>query len=204
MIGIKVNNDNNYVYVTLNYRHIIENNWLDDLKYLCEPTEYHEKRICVRFITDIGVTREANRHRVDSIAESSTRYCNYSKDKFNGEITYTQPCWIEDEEIEKVSPYRTDIIQQENGVIYEQETSEWSVIDWWLWSLACSELAYMKLINLGWKAQQARKVLPLNTQSELIHTAFESDWKHFFELRTAPSAHPMMRDLVEPLKNKLF
>ena len=51
MIGIKVKTDNKYAYVTLNYRHIVENGWLDDLKYLCEPTEYHEKRVTVKFTT---------------------------------------------------------------------------------------------------------------------------------------------------------
>lgn len=74
MIGIKVKTDNKYAYVTLNYRHIVENDWLDDLKYLCEPTEYHEKRVTVRFITDRGVSHEFVRHRVFSFAQESTRY----------------------------------------------------------------------------------------------------------------------------------
>ena len=73
MIGIKVKTDDKYAYVTMNYRHIIENNWLDDLKYLCKPTEHHQRRITLRFTTNIGVTREGNRHRVNSIAEESTR-----------------------------------------------------------------------------------------------------------------------------------
>ena len=66
-------------YITTNYRVLVENGWLEDLQYLCEPTEMHERRITVRFITDIGITREFNRHRVNSIAEESTRFCNYSK-----------------------------------------------------------------------------------------------------------------------------
>lgn len=70
----KVNIQDDYIYVTTNYRVLVENGWLDDLKYLCEPTKYHEKRVTVRFTTDIGVSRELNRHRVDSIAEQSTRY----------------------------------------------------------------------------------------------------------------------------------
>ena len=61
-------------YITTNYRHIVENNWLDDLKYLCEPTEYHEKRVTVRFTTDRGVSHEFVRHRVFSFAQESTRY----------------------------------------------------------------------------------------------------------------------------------
>ena len=74
MIGIKVNNDDKYVYVTMNYRHIIENNWLDDLKYICDPTKYHEKRYTVKFVTDQGILREFTRHRSHSFAVESTRY----------------------------------------------------------------------------------------------------------------------------------
>lgn len=74
MIGIKVNTTGGkYAYVTMNYRHIIENNWIDDLKYICEPTEYHEKRVCVRFLCDRGVSHEFVRHRVFSFAQESTR-----------------------------------------------------------------------------------------------------------------------------------
>ena len=74
MIGIKVKTDNKYDYVTLNYRHIVENDWLDDLQYICELTEYHERRVTVRFITDRGVSHEFVRHRVFSFAQESTRY----------------------------------------------------------------------------------------------------------------------------------
>lgn len=81
-------------YITTNYRVIVENNWFEDLDYICEPTEWHEKRITVRFTTQIAVSREANRHRVDSVAEQSTRYCNYSKDKFGGEIAINKPKWV--------------------------------------------------------------------------------------------------------------
>ena len=73
MIGIKIKTDDKYAYVTMNYRHIVENNWLRDLKYICGPTEYHERRICVRFITDRGVSHELVRHRVFSFAQESTR-----------------------------------------------------------------------------------------------------------------------------------
>ena len=64
MIGIKVKTDDKYAYITMNYRHIVENNWLNDLQYLCEPTEYHEKRVCVRFTTDRGISHELVRHRI--------------------------------------------------------------------------------------------------------------------------------------------
>lgn len=70
----KVSIQDDYIYVTTNYRVLVENGWLNDLKYLCEPTEYHEKRVTVRFITDRGVSHEFVRHRVFSFAQESTRY----------------------------------------------------------------------------------------------------------------------------------
>ena len=81
------------VYITTNYRVLVENNWLGDLQYICEPTEFHEKRYTVKFVCDRGVSHEFVRHRVFSFAQESTRYCNYSKDKFGNELTFIQPCW---------------------------------------------------------------------------------------------------------------
>lgn len=76
-------------YVTTNYRVLVENGWLDDLKYLCEPTEYHQRRVTVRFVTSNGIAREFTRHRVFSFAQESTRYCNYTNQaKFGNELTY--------------------------------------------------------------------------------------------------------------------
>ena len=73
MIGIKVKTDDKYAYITMNYRHIVENGWLDDLQYICEPTEYHERRVTVHFVCDRGVSHEFVRHRVFSFAQESTR-----------------------------------------------------------------------------------------------------------------------------------
>ena len=82
-----------YYYYTTNYRVIIEHNLQEVLKYLCEPTEYHEKRVTVRFTTSNGIMRELTRHRSHSFAVESTRYCNYSKNKFNNEITFIKHCY---------------------------------------------------------------------------------------------------------------
>jgi len=79
------------VYITTNARVIFENGWEDDLQYMCEPTEFHEKRITVKFITSIGICREILRHRHMSFLNESTRYCNYSKGKFNSELTFIIP-----------------------------------------------------------------------------------------------------------------
>ena len=83
-------------WVSTNYRVLVENNWLDDLKYLCEPTEFHERRVTVHFVCDRGVSHEFVRHRVFSFAQESTRYCNYSRDRFNNEVTFILPCWVTD------------------------------------------------------------------------------------------------------------
>lgn len=183
----KVNIQDDYIYVTTNYRVLVENGWLDDLKYLCEPTEYHEKRVTVRFTTGVDISREFNRHRVNSMAEQSTRYCNFSKDKFNSEIT----CII---------PHA----YLESNAMGGMDTED---IDVFCEALKQSEKAYFKLLELGWKPENARKVLPLDLATELVHTAFVSDWNHFFDLRsreTTGKAHPDARALAEPLMNEFI
>lgn len=173
--------------ITTNYRNIIENGWLDDLQYLCEPTEFHEKRICVRFNCSIGISRELNRHRVDSIAEMSTRYCNFSKDKFGNELTFVIPSHLNEEELKKYGPYHT--------VVRNKKSAESIFIA----NLNNAEKDYLDLIDSGWKAQQARDILPLATATEVNHCAFVSDWEHVFELRDNSHAHPDMQVLMKPL-----
>lgn len=160
-----------FVAITTNYRVLVENNWLDDLQYICEPTEFHEKRYTVKFICDRGVSHEFVRHRVMSFAQESTRYCNYSKDKFNNECIFIQPPWLDD--IETNLDFKD--------------------------SLEHSEAAYFALIKRGWKPQQARNVLPNALKTELVMTGFASDWEHFFKLRDAGSAHPQAYELAHPL-----
>lgn len=189
------------IYITTNYRVIVENGWEDDLKHLCAPTKFHALRNTVCFTTNIGVSREANRHRVNSIAEESTRYCNYTKGKFGGEITYTVPAWFNEEDIncDFLNPFMNE---EGIGAFY---TKEWTAIMWWLWGLKCCEVAYTKQIELGMTPQQARVSLPLNTKTTLIHTAFDSDWQHFWDLRvkgTTGSPHPDMKKVAEIAYNQ--
>ncbi len=202
MIGIKVNTDDKYAYVTMNYRHIIENNWLDDLKYLCKPTEYHEKRYTVKFTCDRGVSHEFVRHRVMSFAQESTRYCNYSKDKFGNEITYILPCWMD--ELQVGSFNSVEIIKQAQNINEFDCTNEELSEIYFMECLAKAELNYDNLIRLGWKAQQARAVLPNSLKTELVMTGFASDWNHFFNLRTPQNAHPQARELAIPLKEEFI
>lgn len=191
------------ICITTNYRVLVENNWLDDLEYLCEPTEYHEKRITAKFICDRGVSHEFVRHRVFSFAQESTRYCNYSKDKFQG-ITFIQPPWLDG-----------DISNEDGSKFYDTYT------DVYLHTLTTAENAYLDLLkqwdekvpdkrfksgykNNPWTPQQARAVLPNSLKTELVMTGFTKDWVHFFELRDAGSAHPQARELAQPLHREFI
>ena len=184
-------NNEGTVYITTNFRVLVENGWLDDLQYICEPTEYHEKRITVKFITDQGILREFTRHRVFSFAVESTRYCNYSKNRFSHEITFIQPNWISDKDIEN---YHMDF-----GYFTDQDTNHITAVNRFMSALKNAEYFYMELIKLGWKPQQARNILPLATKCDMVMTGFVSDWKHFFELRDATSAHPQAQELAHSL-----
>ena len=171
--------NNNGYYITTNFRVLVENGWLDDLKYICEPTEYHEKRACVHFICDRGILAEFPRHRVFSFSAESTRYCNYSKNKFGNEVTFIKPCWSTTEPIrDGFSEFRTALAEAENH--------------------------YLFLIENGWKPQQARAVLPNSLKTELVMTGFVSDWKHFFGLRCDSAAHPQARELAIPLREEFI
>lgn len=184
------NSENDYWYITSNYRVIIENGWIDDLQYLCEPTEFHAKRITVHFVCDRGVSHEFVRHRVMSFAQESTRYCNYSKDKFGNELTFIIPCWSN---IESVDYSHADGSQNKWFNLTEAEKV-------FVNSLRDAQRYYLQLvIDKGWKPQQARAVLPNALKTELVMTGFVSDWEHFFKLRDAGSAHPQARELAHPL-----
>lgn len=162
-------------YVTTNFRVLIENEWLQDLKYLCEPTEHHHKRITVKVILDRGVSHEFVRHRVLSFAQESTRYCNYAKAKFGGSVAFIMPPWLE--EVEKPE--------------FEQD-------------LKVIETIYFKWLSKGWTAQQARGFLCNFLKTELIMTGTIEQWEGFFKLRDAGSAHPQAYELAHPLHEEFI
>ena len=177
-------------YVTTNLRVLIENNWLDDLQYLCEPTEYHEKRCTVKFICDRGILAEFTRHRKFSFMAESTRYCNYSKNKFNNELTFIIPCWVDDIEEKSYTSF------------VEYHPTKYDPVKLWFDVCMNSEDTYIDLLDKGWKPEQARNVLPLSLKTELVMTGFIHDWKHFFSLRalgTTGAPHPQAKELAEPL-----
>ena len=191
-----------YAYITTNLRVLVENGWMDDLQYLCEPTEHHEKRVTVKFVCDRGVSHEFVRHRTMSFAQESTRYCNYSKDKFGNELTYIIPCWLDIPE-GQYTYWDGDWCDIDKMKIQLPEGKH-KDIDAFLWTLNNAQLHYTLLINSGWKPQQARAILPNALKTELVMTGFVSDWKHFCELRDAGSAHPQARELAQPLHEEFI
>lgn len=184
----------NTVYVTTNYRVIKEHHWEDDLQYLCEPTEYHYKRYTAHMILDRGVMDEFRTHVGLSHLAESTRYCNYSKDKFGNEITFIKPCWCNIPEGDYSMP---DYIPDRLPRIGATESG---LID----ALQCAEYYYFFLLSEGWTPQQARSVLPLGIKSELISCGFKDSWENFFYRRDAPDAHPMAQEIAKPMHQKFI
>lgn len=135
----------------------------------------HEK-LTVKFICDRGVTHEIVRHRIASYSQESTRYCNYSKDKFGNELTFIHPCfWADDSE-------------------------EYAV---WKQAMEDIEKTYVKLISLGAKPEEARSILPNSLKTEIVCTMNLREWRHFFRLRTAERAHPQIREISVALLDEL-
>lgn len=209
---VSVVDNDEYLYITTNLRVLFENGWMDDLKYWCEPTEYHERRYQVRFQVDRFTGEEFLRHRVASFNRESTRYVLYTKEKFGGgSIKYIIPVWMLDEtnmkEIEahkelSIIDFCHQVINHERG--YGAMTDVFA----WMFALKACEWSYCKLTNdFGWQAQQARTVLPCAISSPLIKTAFLSDWIHFFCLRaigTTGKPHPQAYELAHPLMEEFI
>jgi len=138
-------------------------------------------QLSVKFIIDRGISHELVRHRLASFCQSSTRYCNYSKDKFGNEITVISP--------EELMPVLTP---------------QYNI---WLESCRQSEKAYFDLLNCGVKPEIARNVLPTSLMTEIVVTANIREWRTIFKLRTSNAAHPqirsIMRKLLDDLKSKI-
>lgn len=132
--------------------------------------------ITVQFICDRGVSQEIVRHRLASYSQESTRYCNYSNNRFRNEITFIKPCFLE----EGTGGYKL-----------------------WKQAMFIAEKEYFDLLNWGCTPQEARSVLPNSTKTEIIMTSNLREWRHFLKLRTAKAAHPQMRELTVPLLHEL-
>ncbi len=130
--------------------------------------------LSVKFIVDRGVSHELVRHRIASFAQESTRYCNYSKDKFDNGVTFIKPLFFDDTKYQR-----------------------------WLAAMADAESAYLDLLNSGATPQEARSVLPNSTKTEITITANYREWRNLFKLRTANAEHPQMREATIPLLKEL-
>ena len=164
------------VYVTTNYRVLLENNLLDDLEFICEPTEFHEKRTTFRLTCARVQADSFVRHRVFSFLMESTRYCNYSDGKFDKEITI-------------VKPVKWDELGGNTKLLK---------LAW-----GAAEYYYMALIKNRVKPEDARDLLPLQLKTELIMTGTESQWEQFFKLRISDHAHPDAKYIAERIKEQL-
>ena len=192
---IKVNHYYDTVFITSNYRVLVENNWLGDLRYLCIRTSFHERRYTVKFICDRGVTHEFVRHRPFSFMQESTRYCNYSKGKFNNKLTFIIPCWSNIEEQDYGDVFN---VKEPNNTL---APNEYAFID----ALRTSEAHYIGMVSNDWKPEQARAILPNALKTELYMCGFAEDWKHFFELRDDKQhAHPQAYELAHPLHEEFI
>ena len=185
-----------YTYITTNYRHYLQ--IIKKCPYIAEYfTEqdncYYPSRYTVHMVLSRGVMDEFRTHVSLSHLAESTRYCNYSKDKFDNQITFIQPSWIIlDKEIAPINELCLLSGQ------YDRENPNLR----YLASLVDANYAYVLLLNKGWTPQQARDVLPLSVKSELISCGFEDAWENFFYRRCANDAHPMAREIAIPLQEK--
>ena len=185
-------------YVTTNYRVLVENSALSALEFLSEPTEFHPKRYCVRFITDRGVSHELVRHRKMSFCQESTRYCNYSKDKFGNELTFIIPSWM------NVGEGEVGLSLQEEWHIEEALVPDKPGYIGFMEVCSRADFEYRHMLEDGLTPQQARQVLPNALKTEICVCGFEEDWKHFFDLRCAKNAHPDMQVLAKKLKEQFI
>ena len=195
-------------YITTNMRVILENNIVYALHYIDTPTYKHDKRYTFSVITDIGVTREFNRHRASmSIAEESTRYCCYNSNKFGNELTYVKPAW----ESKDKSLIGDPFVDMSNEALFsrlltdikEGINTQWTAKTYYIFGLLASEFAYMGMRENNEVVDKCRQVLNLNTKTQAIYTAFDDDWQHFIKLRAdnvSGKVHPNMKIIADKIK----
>ena len=196
----KIHGQEGYYYVSTNYRVLLENFAkefiFELLQYLCEPTEFHKKRYTVKFICDRAILAEFTRHRKFSFMAESSRYNNYSKNKFNNELTFIHPLWMyhqESGDYGTLGTLKNKNHGNKDGTFFE-----------FIKALQYAEHYYFILLREGWRPEQARNVLPLALKTELYMCGVAEDWKKFFELRTASNAHPQARELAIPLRDEFI
>jgi thymidylate synthase (FAD) len=197
-VRIPLDKNNRYngpqlLYVTTNYRVLVENGWLDDLKepedtntvISYNPTEFHEKRYTIRFTCSRAIAQELTRHRVFSYLMESQRYINYSKERHGGGITFIIPSWCNFEP--------TQIEEYEQGNLKHTKVGEYALLS----GLLEAEEDYNTMLSDDCAPQQARDVLPNATKTELIMTGFSSDWRHVLDLRLFEKTGKVAPDMLD-------
>jgi thymidylate synthase (FAD) len=230
--GMRTQASAHFYFITTNWRVIFENRdkllskyflnqfnikteSLKDsvLEWITEPTEEHEKRYTVRFTYHLAVARDINRHRVQSIGEESTRYCNYSKSKFGSELNIIEPIWFTDYERGVINHKEDHLTFKDMCELIARGTDfpAMEQVDYWMFANMACEYAYMmnttQFGEKNWTAQKGSLMLPLDTKTESIHTAFASDWIHFFNLRalgTTGAPRPSAKEVAWPLMIKFI
>ena len=225
--GMQTQASAHFYFITTNWRVIYENRdkllskyWLNNfhiekeslkdsvLQWMTEPSEEHEKRYTVRFTYHLAVARDINRHRVQSIGEESTRYCNYAKEKFGAELNIIEPIWFTDEEKEIIHSKQDHMSFKDMCELIARGTDfpAMEQVDYWMFANMACEYAYiMNTTQFGeknWTAQKGSLILPLDTKTCSVHTAFVSDWCHFFNLRalgTTGAPRPSAKEVAWPL-----
>jgi thymidylate synthase (FAD) len=173
--------------------------------------------VMVKFICNRGFTHELVRHRLVSYSQESTRFCNYGKDKFSGQITVIDQRWLIAEKLgvelllDDAEPKTNDYIRLitspecDHGQIVEFDVVQRpcvDAIDTWMTAMGRAEEAYLSLIGTGLPPEVARGVLPIDLKTEIVATANLREWSHIFEQRCSPAAHPNMRQLMIPLREQ--
>lgn len=176
---------NGTLYITTNYRVIVENH-IEQLynNYSVVQYDRHIPRITFKFICSRAIANELVRHRVFSFSQESTRYCNYSKDKFDNQLTFIKPYWY-------TGVNEGGIIANENEGIFN-------------FTLEDSERRYFELLKGGMQPQQARDILPLALKTELVMTGTLPQWQDFIKLRESPNAHPDIQILAKKVKETIY
>lgn len=198
---ITIYNNEINLYITTNYRVIVENGWEDDLIYLSEPLEHHIKRHSLKIICDRSISHQIVRHRGLSVTQESQRYCNYSKNKFNNNVTFIIPSnfpLIEGEYILEDNTYQ--IKTNENA---ERISAKNEVFGYLLDMCYQAEKYYFQALEKGLTPQIARKILPNATKTELFITGYQDDWEHFLKLRESRNADPDMINIAKMIRQNL-
>lgn len=212
---IKTDTFEKTLWITTNYRVLVENNRESDLDYSCEPEVNHPKRTTIRLFISRGISHECVRHRVASFAQSSQRYINYSKQHFGGELVFIVPdkfYRLRDEYAETVDSLTGESREYLKNLTGEKLVRSLACLDRgvavWYEHMSRTEEDYKYLtLDEEWAAQDARDVLPNATSTILNICMFNEDWEHFLNLRalgTTGKPHPDMKRISDKVLNKMI